>query len=135
MESVVYRRKSSGSAATAGVLFMHGGPHHAVWDSFAAPILALMSLNVTIVSPNYRGSTGYGEAHLHALPGHAGDVRSAVLLCACMQGGCVMLDQSQECACTVADVMTRAVPCALCPVAPRGLTEALLGGSMRLGGM
>lgn len=71
----MYRRTSAGDTATPGVLFLHGGPHHAVWDSFAAPLAALLDLNVTIVLPNYRGSTGYGEAHTHALPGHAGEVR------------------------------------------------------------
>ena len=75
VESVVYRRTSTGDAATAGVLFLHGGPHHAVWDAFSAPLAAMLALNVTIVLPNYRGSAGYGETHLQALPGHVGDVR------------------------------------------------------------
>eukprot|EP00892_Ulva_mutabilis_P010450 jgi/Ulvmu1/7778/UM004_0007.1 len=74
VESVIYRRKSAGDSATPGVLFLHGGPHHAVWDAYSAPLAALLALNVTIVLPNYRGSTGYGEAHLQALPGHAGEM-------------------------------------------------------------
>lgn len=115
VESVVYRRTSAGSAATAGVLFLHGGPHHAVWDSFAAPLVALLSLNVTIVLPNYRGSAGYGEAHLHALPGHAGDVRPAALLCARMSGAvrCLIDCTSARLYCCRCNDAC----CVLCPVA------------------
>ena len=72
----MYRKKSLGDVATPGVLFMHGGPHAAVQDAFVGPLLALVGEGYTVVLPNYRGSAGYGEAHLEALPGHAGTVRT-----------------------------------------------------------
>jgi pimeloyl-ACP methyl ester carboxylesterase len=75
VESLVYRRKSLADSATPGVLFLHGGPHSAVSEAFAGPMLALVAEGYTVVLPNYRGSSGYGEAHLKALPGKAGTVR------------------------------------------------------------
>lgn len=76
VESIVYRKTSIGDAATPGVLFLHGGPHAAVQDAFSGPLLALVAEGYTLVLPNYRGSAGYGESHLSALPGHAGKVRA-----------------------------------------------------------
>jgi hypothetical protein len=77
VESIVYRRQSAGEQATAGVLFLHGGPHSACTDAFLAPVALLLSENFTVIMPNYRGSSGYGTAHLSALPGKIGSVRSS----------------------------------------------------------
>lgn len=76
VQSLVYRKKSLGNSATPGVLLLHGGPHSAVQDAFSGPLIALVAEGYTIVVPNYRGSTGFGDKHLAALPGQAGTVCS-----------------------------------------------------------
>jgi dipeptidyl aminopeptidase/acylaminoacyl peptidase len=45
----------------AGVVYIHGGPdwHHA--DEWDATLQSLVAAGLTVASPNYRGSTGYGR--------------------------------------------------------------------------
>jgi hypothetical protein len=88
----VYRKTSCGRSTTAGVLFLHGGPHSAVTDAWTAPLLALVSEGYTVILPNYRGSSGYGEAHLSALPGNAGKV------CICICSSSTLLDSASTAA-------------------------------------
>ena len=59
------------------ILFVHGGPHAAVTNAFAPPLLFLAAAGYTVILPNYRGSSGQGEERLQALPGHVGKVQCA----------------------------------------------------------
>jgi hypothetical protein len=68
-----------GVARAPAVLFLHGGPHAAATCGWAAPLVSLAAAGYVIILPNYRGSSGYGESHLQALPGHIGSV-CAILL-------------------------------------------------------
>ncbi len=56
----LYKPKRSNQA---GVLYLHGGPSDQVsyqWDIFKQYLVAS---GYTIICPNYRGSTGYGQAY------------------------------------------------------------------------
>ena len=47
------------------VLYLHGGPESQERVSFNRVHQALLSLGIAIVSPNYRGSSGYGKSFIH----------------------------------------------------------------------
>jgi dipeptidyl aminopeptidase/acylaminoacyl peptidase len=54
------------------VIWVHGGPHAHLEDSFSAGIAALLDQGLMVAAPNYRGSTGYGRSHLDQLNGNPG---------------------------------------------------------------
>ncbi|TIC26465.1 alpha/beta-hydrolase [Wallemia mellicola] len=58
---------------TRGIILPHGGPHAAMTPAFSAAIATFaLSMNITVVMPNYRGSTGFGEDYLKELLGNVG---------------------------------------------------------------
>lgn len=54
------------------VIWVHGGPHAHLEDSFSPGIAALLDQGLMVAAPNYRGSTGYGRTHLDQLNGNPG---------------------------------------------------------------
>eukprot|EP00198_Chlamydomonas_reinhardtii_P011561 XP_001700898.1 acylaminoacyl-peptidase [Chlamydomonas reinhardtii] len=54
------------------VVAPHGGPHTAVTLGWYPAYAYLVALGYAVVVPNYRGSTGYGQAALASLPGAIG---------------------------------------------------------------
>ncbi len=54
------------------MLAPHGGPHTAVTLGWYPPYAFLAALGYAVLCPNYRGSTGYGQAALGSLPGRVG---------------------------------------------------------------
>ncbi|GIL78158.1 hypothetical protein Vretimale_7528 [Volvox reticuliferus] len=54
------------------VLSPHGGPHTAVTFGWYPSFAALTALGYAVLCPNFRGSTGYGQAALSSLPGRIG---------------------------------------------------------------
>ncbi|MEO6504115.1 MAG: prolyl oligopeptidase family serine peptidase [Jatrophihabitantaceae bacterium] len=44
------------------VFLLHGGPFEAAQDAYDPMVAVLLSIGCAVVRPNYRGSTGYGEA-------------------------------------------------------------------------
>ncbi len=57
-----HRRKTDPPPA---VLYLHGGPESQERVSFNRVHQVLLSLGIAIVSPNYRGSSGYGKSFIH----------------------------------------------------------------------
>jgi acylaminoacyl-peptidase len=82
------------------VLVPHGGPHGAFTTSYVMYYSFLASLGYTVLMVNFRGSTGYGEDFVQALPGHVGkyDVGDciAALEAACEAG---LVDASRVAVC------------------------------------
>lgn len=56
------------------VLFPHGGPHSYFPAAFSLQCSLLAMQGVATLAVNYRGSTGFGEDYLQALPGKVGTV-------------------------------------------------------------
>ncbi|CDW56712.1 Peptidase S9 domain containing protein [Trichuris trichiura] len=54
------------------ILWPHGGPHSAYLTSFALLPALFTSLGFAVLRVNYRGSFGFGEDFLRALPGRVG---------------------------------------------------------------
>jgi pimeloyl-ACP methyl ester carboxylesterase len=54
------------------VVALHGGPLSAWRFEFDPFFQCLAQAGVAVVAPNYRGSTGYGDAHLRAVVNHWG---------------------------------------------------------------
>ncbi|GLC61140.1 hypothetical protein PLESTB_001722500 [Pleodorina starrii] len=54
------------------VLSPHGGPHTAVTLGWYPSFAFLTALGYAVLCPNFRGSTGYGQAALGSLPGAIG---------------------------------------------------------------
>ncbi|KAL6784708.1 hypothetical protein ACKKBF_B02895 [Auxenochlorella protothecoides x Auxenochlorella symbiontica] len=65
---------SSDSAPRPLLLMPHGGPHSAFSSEFSPVLGALCALGHDVLLVNYRGSTGFGEASLQALPGRVGEL-------------------------------------------------------------
>lgn len=68
------------------ICWPHGGPHSTVANMFYFEPSFFVKLGYSIVFPNYRGSLGFGEDGVNALPGHVGtvdvsDVHQAVTSC------------------------------------------------------
>ena len=76
VQSLVLAPKASGDRRHPAILLLHGGPHAAVANAWTPPLPLLVAAGFAVVLPNYRGSAGYGEGHLQALPGHVGRVRA-----------------------------------------------------------
>lgn len=56
------------------VLFPHGGPHSAFTTGYDFATTFLAALGLAVVRPNFRGSVGFGQDSLTALPGACGEV-------------------------------------------------------------
>ncbi|TIA70541.1 hypothetical protein E3P91_03042 [Wallemia ichthyophaga] len=56
-----------------GIILPHGGPHSSSVPMFSPALAALAAAGMTVVLPNYRGSTGYGGGYLRSLLGHVGE--------------------------------------------------------------
>ncbi|MHB1500403.1 MAG: alpha/beta fold hydrolase [Candidatus Dormibacteria bacterium] len=54
------------------VIWIHGGPHWHLDDSFSPAMAALVDHGLLVAAPNYRGSTGYGRDHRDQLNGNPG---------------------------------------------------------------
>jgi len=54
------------------IVKLHGGPHVAALNSFSTEIACFLKQGFHVLLPNYRGSGGFGEQFLDALPGHVG---------------------------------------------------------------
>jgi acylaminoacyl-peptidase len=69
---------SSDAVAKPGptILHIHGGPHAAFGPTPWIEMLALADAGFTIIYPNPRGSSGYGEAFARAAHGNWGEVGS-----------------------------------------------------------
>ncbi|XP_047502842.1 acylamino-acid-releasing enzyme-like isoform X1 [Penaeus chinensis] len=68
------------------ICWPHGGPHSTVANMFYFEPSFFVKLGYSVVFPNYRGSLGFGEDGVNALPGHVGvvdvsDVHQAVTSC------------------------------------------------------
>ena len=61
-----------GSAPHPTVIWVHGGPHWHLDDSYSPAMAALVDRGLLVAAPNYRGSTGYGREHLDLLNGNPG---------------------------------------------------------------
>lgn len=61
-----------GSAPHPTVLWVHGGPHSHLDDSYSPAMSALVDHGLLVAAPNYRGSTGYGREHMDLLNGNPG---------------------------------------------------------------
>lgn len=51
----------------------HGGPHAANTAGYLTPIQFFLKCGYGVLLVNYRGSLGFGEKNLYALPGNVGD--------------------------------------------------------------
>ncbi|MHA6779773.1 prolyl oligopeptidase family serine peptidase [Pseudonocardia saturnea] len=74
------------------VFSLHGGPHAADEDRFAATRAAWVDAGFVVVEVNYRGSTGYGSAWRDAIEGRPGTTELedvAAVLDACVASGLV----------------------------------------------
>jgi dipeptidyl aminopeptidase/acylaminoacyl peptidase len=73
-----YNLKRDGKAPA--VLLAHGGPTGQQMDSFDRTAVGLASRGYIVLSPNFRGSTGYGQAFLNAnrLDLGGGDLKDVV---------------------------------------------------------
>lgn len=45
-----------------GVFLLHGGPFEAAMDAYDPMVSVFLSIGCAVIRPNYRGSTGYGQA-------------------------------------------------------------------------
>lgn len=66
--------KPPGPGPHPTVIWVHGGPHWLVEDSYpvGAGVSALVDQGFLVAAPNYRGSIGYGSAHQDQLNGNPG---------------------------------------------------------------
>ena len=56
------------------IVLLHGGPHNCFSACYTPDILFYVHQNYTVLVPNYHGSFGAGDAFLHSLCGHIGDI-------------------------------------------------------------
>lgn len=55
------------------ILFPHGGPHSTSIPSFSVSQAFFTRLGYAVIYINFRGSLGFGQKYVDALPGHCGD--------------------------------------------------------------
>lgn len=65
--------KTADNESVPLIVWPHGGPHSAFFNTFALEPAVLVSLGFAIVFVNYRGSTGAGQAGIDFLLGRVGD--------------------------------------------------------------
>ncbi|KAI0321752.1 Alpha/Beta hydrolase protein [Amylostereum chailletii] len=80
VETVVIEHQPSSNVSPL-VTYIHGGPHSSMSTSFSVLLVVLALEGYTVQSPNYTGSTGYGDAYVQALVGKCGtlDVADVML--------------------------------------------------------
>jgi len=61
----VYRPRHGDGGAPPAVLHIHGGPESQTMLTFNPIVQALVARGYAVVSPNVRGSTGYGKRYAH----------------------------------------------------------------------
>lgn len=65
---------ASHSATLSLIVLLHGGPHNTFAALYTPDILYYVHHGFAVLVPNYHGSFGYGDAFLHSLHGHIGEV-------------------------------------------------------------
>ncbi len=88
-EAIVVRPRGTDEPLPT-ILLPHGGPHSAYVAGYALPTGYLPALGYAVLAVNFRGSTGFGEACVQSLPGHAGSADVAD----CMQALQAAVDKS-----------------------------------------
>ncbi|KAK7065219.1 hypothetical protein SK128_005235 [Halocaridina rubra] len=88
----------AGAAKRPLICWPHGGPHSTLTNVFVTSAAFFVKLGYSIIFPNYRGSLGFGEDGVNALPGYCGtvdvsDVHQATL--SCLQRFSDVLDPDQ----------------------------------------
>lgn len=73
--SILYYKPASHSQPL--IVLLHGGPHNIFTASFNADIHFYLEQGYCVLVVNYHGSAGYGDAYLHSLCGHIGDIEVA----------------------------------------------------------
>jgi len=73
LEAILLTTSDQGHDAPL-IVFPHGGPHSCFQAEFSTQNGTLLSHGFDILQVNYRGSTGFGDDALFALPGKIGDV-------------------------------------------------------------
>lgn len=76
----------TGTAKRPLICWPHGGPHTTLANVYSMAATFFVKLGYSIVFPNYRGSLGFGEDGVNALPGYCGvvdvsDVYQATMSC------------------------------------------------------
>lgn len=56
------------------IVLLHGGPHNCFSACYTPDILFYLHHSYSVLVPNYHGSFGAGDAFLHSLCGHIGDI-------------------------------------------------------------
>jgi len=75
LEAIVLRRADlPGGKPGPAILVPHGGPHGAHTTGYVQSHAFLAALGYTVVAANYRGSVGFGEGFVQALPGRCGEL-------------------------------------------------------------
>lgn len=54
------------------IVIPHGGPHSGFTAEWLPGLMGYLASGFACILINYRGSTGYGNASVHALPGECG---------------------------------------------------------------
>lgn len=75
-------RAATADSPCPAVVYPHGGPTDEYARTFDMVVQWLVAKGYAVLTPNYRGSTGYGLAHQHALHGNWGIVDSDDMLAA-----------------------------------------------------
>jgi dipeptidyl aminopeptidase/acylaminoacyl peptidase len=65
IHGLLYRPRKPVGDKPPAVIYLHGGPESQERVVFNRVQQALLSLGIAIVSPNYRGSSGYGKTFIH----------------------------------------------------------------------
>lgn len=73
IEGVYYPTLNDSDKSPPLIVHVHGGPSGVIENAFRADFQILAGLGFSILAPNYRGSTGYGDKLLTGLIGEVGD--------------------------------------------------------------
>ena len=71
-EMILY--EPSNEKSDSLIVLLHGGPHNCFAACYTPDILFYVHQKYTVLVPNYHGSFGAGDAFLHSLCGHIGDI-------------------------------------------------------------
>ena len=73
IEGVFYPPVAAGAGKAPMILNIHGGPSGVIVNRFRPDFQILAGQGYAVLAPNFRGSTGYGDALLRGLMGEVGD--------------------------------------------------------------